>query len=329
MTLWEQFISPENFALALKRAVRGKKNKRAIAQFLENADENLEQIRQLVIDGKFRTSTYRTIEITDPKRRTIYILPFAPDRIVHHALMNILGPIWEVSFITDSYACINGRGLHSASRRCMEFIRRNDYVLKCDIKKFYPSISHNIMFDIVKKSITDEKILKILHDIIYSGGDGKNLPIGNLCSQWLGNLYLHYMDVFIKQDLRVRDYIRYADDFSLFHNDKKQLNIWRDKIHAFLIRDLKLSFSKSNISRVIDGVDFVRYRHFPKFILLRRRTCKKVIRRIQKINILKTINEYEGGQIASANGWFKFANTYNLQKLLKFDLLKTQIKNTA
>jgi len=123
-TIWQQFISPENFQLALKRAVRGKRNKREIAKFMQNADENLEQIRQMVLRGEFRTSEYRTMDITDPKPRTIYILPFAPDRIIHHVLMNVIAPIWEASFIKDSYACITGRGVHSASRRIMDFCRR-------------------------------------------------------------------------------------------------------------------------------------------------------------------------------------------------------------
>ncbi|MCL2331078.1 MAG: hypothetical protein FWC61_00855, partial [Proteobacteria bacterium] len=151
--LWDKFISAENFELALHNAVRGKKDKAAIVNFMRDAANNLESIRRSVINGDFRTSEYRTMEITDPKPRTIYILPFAPDRIVHHALMNVLAPRWTRMFIRDTYACIPGRGLHSASRRAMEFCRRNEYVLKCDVRKFYPSVRHDVLLEIVMKSI--------------------------------------------------------------------------------------------------------------------------------------------------------------------------------
>ena len=328
MNLWEQFISKENFALALKRAVCGKKNKRAIASFLENAAENLEDLRQMVARGEFKTSPYRTMEITDPKRRTIYILPFCPDRIVHHALMNVIAPIWESQFIRDSYACITERGLHTASRRCMDFCRRNEYVLKCDIRKFYPSINHDIMFEVVKKSVHDQQLLEIFHDIIYSLPGGKNLPIGNLCSQWMGNLYLHEMDLFIKNKLGVRDYLRYADDFCLFSNDKAQLREWRGALNEFLATKLQLGFSKSEIMRVADGVDFVGYRHFKDFILLRKRTLKNLKKRIKNIWECVGANENSPnfrGQIASAQGWLKFACSYNLRKKFRFEQLKKKV----
>ena len=405
--LFQQLISPDNFALALKKAVHGKKNKSSVARFLQNSDENLERVRQSVIRGEFHTSPYRTMEITDPKRRIVYILPFVPDRLVHHALMNILAPIWEAMFIRDSYACITGRGLHSASRRTMEFCRRNKYVLKCDIRKFYPSIRHDVMFEIVKKSLensvsrfpscggvdaeggrggscnllelnepprpcgaplhrrgTDERILAILHDIIYSNGGGKNLPIGNLCSQWMGNLYLHDMDIFIKRTLRVRDYLRYCDDFCLFSNDKAKLRQWRVEIKEFLAARLGLEFSKSEIMRVRDGVDFVGYKHFKDFILLRKRTLKKIKKRMEKIwgivgahncaqlprvlsfrrrpegnNIIALTRdgaqlcaptnpsqfEHIRGQVAAAHGWMKYACSYNLRKKLKFEKLKKRV----
>ncbi|MCL1891702.1 MAG: RNA-directed DNA polymerase [Alphaproteobacteria bacterium] len=330
-SLWSDFISHENFALALKNATRGRKTKPSIAHFLKNADENLENLRQLVIAGGFKTSPYRTMEITDPKRRTIYILPFCPDRLLHHALMNILAPIWEAGFIRDSYACITGRGLHSASRRTMQFVRRNQYVLKCDIRKFYPSIDHNIMYEIVKKSLPpgNENILAILHDIIYSTAGGKNLPIGNLCSQWMGNLYLHEMDIYIKHELRVRDYLRYSDDFCLFSNDNAQLRGWRDKIREFLAARLGLIFSKAEIFPVSNGLDFVGYRHFKDFVLLRKRTLKKIKSRMLEIGEMKNIApanaERIRGQVAAAHGWLKFACSYNLRKKLRFETLKKKV----
>jgi retron-type reverse transcriptase len=328
MSLWEEFISKDNFALALKRAAAGKKNKRAIAEFMKNSDDNLEAVRRAVLEGDFRTAPYRTMEIAEPKKQTIYILPFAPDRIVHHALMNILAPIWESSFIKDSYSCITGRGLHAASRRAMDFCRGNQFVLKCDIRKFYPSINHGIMFRIVEKSISEPRILEILRDIIYSSGGEKNLPIGNLCSQWLGNLYMHQLDIFVKQKLRVKCYLRYCDDFCLFLDDKKQLHKWREQLGVFLAQQLRLEFSKSEIFPVSTGLDFVGYRHFKDFVLLRKRTMKKIKLRMLKIGEAEQIPperlDKARGQVASANGWLKFACSRNLRKRLKFGKLKTK-----
>jgi len=322
MNLWDEFIAKENFECALRNAVRGKKDKPTIARFMRNANENLERVRQSVINFEFKTAKYRTMEITDPKPRTIYILPFAPDRIVQHALMNILWPIWTAAFIRDTYACIPGRGLHTASRRAMDFCRRNKYVLKCDVRKFYPSIDHDIMFEIVKKSVPDSRLQNILRDIIYSAGGGKNLPIGNLCSQWMGNLYLNELDTYIKNSLRVRDYVRYSDDFCLFSNDKKQLHIWRAQIREFLDAELKLTFSKSEIFPITTGLDFVGYRHFQDFVMLRKRTAKRIKARMMKIAGADEISEKMRGQIASANGWMKHACSYNMRR--KIPRLRTQ-----
>ncbi len=314
-SLWNEFVSSENFSLALKKAIRGRASKPAVQNFMRDVDNNLEKIRQSVILGEFRTSEYRTMEITDPKRRTIYILPFAPDRIVHHALMNILAPHWTQMFIRDTYACIPGRGLHLASRRAIQFCRKNKYVLKCDIRKFYPSISHDIMFDIVKKSFSDSRILALLQDVIYSVGGGKNLPIGNLCSQWMGNLYLNELDVFVKSGLRVRDYVRYSDDFCLFSNDKAKLREWQVQIAEFIKTVLGLEFSKSEIFPISNGLDFVGYRHFKDFILLRKRTARRMKERMLNI---KNVSDHSRGQIASANGWLKHACTFNFRKSINF-----------
>ncbi len=327
MNLWDNFISVDNFQLALKRAVRGRRSKPAIAKFLCNADYNIEQLRQMVANDKFRTSPYRTMEITDPKRRTISILPFYPDRIVHHAIINILGPIWERKFISDSYAGRNGRGLHAASRRVMEFARHNKYVLKCDIRKFYPSIPHDTMFKVVQKHVPDKKMQQIMHEIINSTNSPKGLPIGNLCSLWMGNLYMHELDMFVKRYLGIKYYIRYCDDFCIFSNNKSELHQWREQIRQFLDSKLQLSFSKSEIFPMKNGLDFVGYRHFPDFILLRKRTLKKQKSNMQKINNMKTIQnlDHTRGQIAAAYGWMKNACSYNIQCKLRMKKLRHMV----
>jgi RNA-directed DNA polymerase len=169
--------------------------------------------------------------IFEPKHRLIYKLPFNPDRIIQHALMNIVEPIWDNLLIHDTYACRQGMGVHSGSTRTMDFIRkvgREGYCLKMDISKFYPSLKHDILFDIVKKKIKCKDTLWLLEDIIYSVEGGYNVPIGNYTSQWFGNL-------------------RYCDDFLLFHEDKRFLNDMKDYIESYLKETLDLTLSKADV----------------------------------------------------------------------------------
>ena len=316
--LWESFISIENFQLAAAKAVQSKRNKRSAKYFLSHQQELLEKLRQDIIHNRFKTSEYKTFYVFEPKKRIIYELPLYPDHILHHAIINIMGDLWQKSFIQDSYACIPGRGLHGASKRVMQFVKRNKYVLQCDIKKFYPSIRHDIVMDILIRKIKDKRILRLLRTIVYSIPGGKNLPIGNLTSQWLGNVYLNQMDMFIKHILKCRDYVRYSDDFCLFSNDKSTLNHWKTEIQEFIEKKLSLSFSKCILRRTCDGVNFVGYRHFPKFILLRKRSLHKIRKRITTMAQEKDTSKTSESKLAAAKGWLRFANTYNYKK----DLLK-------
>ena len=309
--LWDKFISMENLELAAKKAVRSKKNKPETKLFLKNKKEFLAKLQQMLIDGKFNTSNYKIRRIFEPKERLIYILPLYPDHIVHHALINILGPIWQSTFIHDSYACIPGRGLHSASMAIMQFVRRNKYVLQCDIRKFYPSINHDVMFDIIKKKIADKRLLSVLHNIIWSCGGETNLPIGNLTSQWMGNVYMNELDHFVKEKLRCRDYIRYCDDFCLFANDKETLHKYEQKLKKFVSDKLKLVFSKSAIHVVANGIAFIGYRHFKNFILLRRYGAKKMRKRILNIAIHHDKSDLSSGRLAAYHGWTKWCCSYN------------------
>lgn len=313
-SLWDEFISKENFALAAKKAVRSKKNKKSTQKFLADSENLLEKLRQSLIDGTFRTSNYRVFTIFEPKKRDIYELPLYPDHIVHHAIINILGPIWQKSFISDSYACIPGRGLHAASKRIMQFVRRNKYFLQCDVRKFFPSINHDVMMNILMQKIGDKRLLGVLDNIVRSVGGNTNLPIGNLTSQWMGNVYLHQLDMFVKHILHCRDYIRYCDDFCLFGNDKRDL--WRKlaKIKDFVNEKLQLQLSKYFLRRCAQGVNMIGYRHFTKFILLRRRGARKISHRLKNIMFYNDVSKCAVGQLAAAKGWLKWACTYNFRK---------------
>lgn len=324
--LWEFFISVENFVLAYKDARKGKRKQMSVREFGDGWALKLYRVMKEVSSGNFHTSPYRSEVIYEPKKRMIYKLPFNPDRIVQHAIMNILAPILERKFIADSYACVPKKGQIAASRRCMQAIRRNRFCLKCDIHHFYPSIDQKILSDMLHKFIKDERFMEIVDDVIFSFPGGKNAPIGNYMSQWCGNIYLTQLDDFCKRTLKIKDYIRYCDDFMLFGNDKAYLHECRKRIEEFIMEKLLLTFSRSDVFDIKQGVDFCGYRHFDNFVLLRKSTKKIEQRRIKdmwkKIKSGKYDKESIRSSVDSMIGWMKHANTENLKETMRIKELR-------
>ena len=323
--LWDQFISKENFYIAFCNSKVGKSNQKQVQKFCENWEENLENVRQLVISGNFHTSKYITKTIHEPKERVIFMLPYAPDRIVQHAVMNILKPILSNLFIQNTFACIPDRGQSKASNKCSEYVSKFNYCLKCDIKKFFPSINQQILSNKLHRIIRDDRFMVVVDDIIFSADGNTNCPIGNYTSQWFGNYYLSFLDNFVLHTLKCGAYERYCDDFMLFSDDKNYLNYCKTEIEKFLWNELNLTFSKCDLFPIKQGVDFVGYRHFPGYKLVRKSTSKRIKKRINGIEKAidkgEKINDTIRGQIASANGVLKHANTYNFKKSLEFDEL--------
>ena len=207
--------------------------------------------------------------------------------------------------------------MHDASRKTMRHVHNYKYCLKCDISKFYPSIDHNILMDIIEHKIKCKPTLVLLDDIVRSFGGGKNTPIGNYTSQWFGNLYMNELDNNLKQKHGVKTLIRYCDDFVMFSDSKQELQDLQRHIKRFLKDKLDLTFSKWSIFKVVQGVDFLGYRHFPDKILLRKSTAKRVMKRIKALPKLLmtgeiTFDQYKSS-IASTKGWLQWANTYNLK----------------
>jgi len=330
--LWNEIIDIENIRLAYRKAAQNKGSQANVQKVNNSLEEKLEEIRLSLVNKTFATSRYWEKIVHEPKKRTIYVLPFFPDRIVQHSLMNLLEPIWDKLFIHDSYACRKDKGLHVGSIRTMEFVRRNKYVMKCDISKFYPSMDHDILLGIVKRKIKCPDTLWLVENIIRSFPGETNVPIGNFTSQWFGNLYLNEVDQLVKHKLQKKyghiDYLRYCDDFCLFNNDKKTLKACREEIRVFLDEKLKLKFSKCDIFPISHGVDFLGYRHFDNYILLRKRTAKRVRKRLAALPGLYDKKEITAEQyrssVASTWGWLKHANSHNLQITLQFkELMKT------
>ena len=331
--LWEKITDSENIRLAFHKAALHKSSHINVQKTKEKLEERLENIRLSLINKTFTTSNYWEKIVYEPKKRVIYILPFYPDRIVQHALMNLVAPIWDKLFIHDSYACRDKKGLHVGSIRTMEFVRRNKYVMKCDISKFYPSVDQDILMEIIKKKIKCPDTLWLFENIVRSFPGGKNVPIGNYTSQWFGNLYMNEADQFVKHDLQAKygriDYIRYCDDFCLFNNDKKILKLCREELREFLDKKLKLKFSKCDIFPISRGVDFLGYRHFDNYILLRKRTTKRVRKRLVALPGLferkKITAEQFRSSVASTWGWLKHANTHNLQVAIQLKALREKV----
>ena len=330
--LWGQVIDFENIELAYQKAKRGKAKYRQVQEIENNSVFFLKELQKSLIDETFTTSTYKTKKIHEPKERDIYVLPFYPDRIVQHALMNVVAPIWDKLFIFDTYACRPGKGQHKASLRVMNFIsKKHKYYFQGDIKKFYPSINHEILYTIITNKIKDKKVLRLFKNIITSIVGDKNVPIGNLTSQWLGNLYLNELDTYIKNTLKIKNYLRYNDDFILFGNNKKVLKDIQEDVRLFLKEKLNLTLSKEKIQSIENGIDFVGYRHFPNKILLRKASAKRMKRNLN-IKHYKFIKGHTKpdqfiSTIQSIRGWLKWANTYNFQQALKLDSLLQEAEN--
>lgn len=325
--LWDKVIDMDNLKLAFALASAGKRNRDEVKVIANNLDYYLNKLRQMLIDGTFHTSKYTTRIIHEPKERIIYILPFYPDRIVHHAIMNVLEPIFERMFIYDSYSCRKDKGPHKGSTKCMKYVIKNKWCLKGDISKFYPTINHRVLKRILKRKIKDRKLLTLLFDIIDSIDGDVNLPIGNYISQWLGNLYMNQLDMFVKHTLHFKEYIRYCDDFCLFANSKEELLVVGAMIHKFIEDNLMQGLSKWDLFKTSRGVDFLGYRHFSNGkILVRKSTVKRL-----KVCAKETIYLLKHGfiscdqarsKIASVTGCICHANSHNLYEKLHIDEIR-------
>ena len=209
--------------LAYEKARKGKAHTYGVRLFEKDLENNMRQLQSELATGTYRTSEYSIFTIYDPKEREIYRLPFR-DRVVHHAIMNVMEPIWTSIFIQHTYSCIKGRGIHAvlkAIKRDLKDIENTQFCLKMDIRKFYPTIDHEILKAIIRKKVKDNRLLDLL-DLIIDSAPG--IPIGNYLSQFFANLYLSYFDHWLKETKRVKYYYRYADDLVILAPDKPYLH---------------------------------------------------------------------------------------------------------
>lgn len=280
--LFPAFCSFGNLLIAYRKARKGGRHNMESAAFFANLEKELLQLQHELSTGAWQPLPYRFFEIYDPKKRTIAVAAFR-DRVVHHALVNVLEPIYERLFIHDSYATRKDKGVHAAVARAQYFLKRNDWYLKTDIEKYFDSVDQAKLLQILERKIKDKALLATAATIIRHGGiHGKGLPIGNRTSQFFANVYLHPLDTFIKEQLHVRCYLRYMDDFLLMGNDKKILKNHRISIQHFLQEELALSLKPSAtfINGHSNGLSFLGRRIFRKTIRLRSENLRRITKRI-------------------------------------------------
>lgn len=320
--LYEQIISVANLELAEQNARKGKLDQYGVQRFDKDPSGNILLLHQMLKDKTYLTSAYKTFFIYEPKEREIFCLPYFPDRIVHHAVMVPLEKMFVSMFTADTYSCIKNKGIHAAVNAVSKALKDREgteFCLKIDIKKFYPSIDHDILKYMLRKKIKDQQLLWLLDGIIDSA---EGLPIGNYLSQYLANFYLSYFDHWIKESKHEKYFFRYADDIVLLSNNKAHLHQLLADITLYLQQELKLTvkgnyqifpiamnYKKRMRGRGLDFVGYVFYRD--GHIRLRKGIKKRFARMLVYRKNDASLNSYRG--------WAVHANCKNLLKKLLYE----------
>lgn len=312
--LYEKIYSIENLQLADHIARKGKLKQYGVQVHLKNEDRNILALHGILKDKTYRTSKYDVFNVYEPKERLVSRLPFFPDRIAHHAVMNVLEPIFKRVFTADTYSCIKGKGIHAACkavRKALNDEPGTKYCLKFDIKKFYPSIDHQILKNLLARKFKDKDLLWLLGEIIDSA---PGIPIGNYLSQYFANFYLSGLDHWIKEVKGVKYYVRYADDIVILADNKAVLHQLLYDIRKYLITQLKLEVKNNYQVFPVEarGIDFLGYKLFHTHTLLRKSIKQRFARKVSKTKSIASI--------ASYYGWAKHCNSKNLlNKLIPYE----------
>lgn len=278
--LFNGLCSFENLLKAAKKAQKGKRFKSSTGNFNLKLEDELISIQQELLTQTYQMGDYKRFYIYDPKKRLISAAPYR-DRVVQHTLCNLIEPIFDKSFVFDSYACRKDKGSHLAVARFKHFCRFNNYVLKCDIKNYFASINHEVLYRLILRKIKDTKTLWLIKLIIDST-PSPGVPIDNLTSQIFANLYLNELDYFVKDNLKCKCYVRYMDDMAIFSNDKAELSRIKLAIREYLVKlKLQLHENKSQIFKT-RKVNFLGYRIFPTHCLIMSQNLVRLKRRMKK-----------------------------------------------
>lgn len=334
--LYDHVCSLDNLILAWRKARKGKTKRHYVIMFEKNLVENLLRLHEELKSQAYKPKPLQCFILRDPKTRRISKSDFR-DRVVHHALCNIIEPVFDRTFIYDSCANRKGRGNLFAINRFDRFKRKvsrngrilpnsfNDsnyvsgYCLKADIRHYFQEVDHRILMKIIGKKIMDEKITWLVGQILknHQGKtEGKGMPLGNLTSQFFANVYLNELDYFIKHGLKAKHYARYVDDFLILHGSRQRLEEWKGLINSFLKKELGLELhdEKSRVISLSRGVDFVGYRNFYHFRLVRKRSIRKMRKKMELLAHGKMSHER---LVESFQGWSAYAkqaDSYNVRQ---------------
>ena len=308
--IYDAICSMDNLRAADSIAQKGKSKQHGVQRHNTNSEANLQALHECLINRSFKTSAYKTFTIHEPKERTVFSLPYYPDRIVHHSIMNVLEPVFMAMFTADTYSCIKGRGIHLAAHNLRKALRDKNnttYCLKLDIQKFYPSVDHAVLKSLLRRKIKDNNALQLLDSIIDSA---PGLPIGNYLSQHLANFYLTYFDHWLKEQIQVKHYFRYCDDMVILSGEKPYLHQTLANVREYLSANLKLRVNNNYqiFPLAARGIDFLGYVFYPTHTRVRKSIKQNCARKLGRGASPATIASYAG--------WFKHADAKNLTRKL-------------
>ncbi len=324
-------------------AARARRYRDSVADFNFHLEDEVEMLHRELTNKTYKHGKYRVFNVYDPKKRLIAAAPFR-DRVVHHAVHDVIEPFIDETFIYDSYACRKDKGTHKAVDRAQSFLRANRFCLHGDVKKYFPSIDHGILKEIFAKRTIDTDLAWLVNGIIDSArqlsetslsldGHDKGLPIGNLTSQFFANLYLNELDYFVKFDLR-RHYIRYMDDFLVFGNDKKALINIKEQVRDFLNEKLTLRMheGKSQIYNTANGLKFLGFRIYRNYRRLASDNVRRFKKRLRKFTYLFENDKINENRISdSVRCWVahsKYANTGGLRNNISSGLKTNRLEDS-
>ena len=320
--LFDRVCSFGALSTSAKKAATGKKTKPRVAQFLYDLETEVIDLEKELLSKTYRPLPYRTFEVHDPKERRICAADFR-DRVVHHSVCSVMEPIFERSYITDSYACRKDRGMHRAIKRAQVFSRRYLYFLKLDVKKFFDSVDHDVLKSQLRRKVKDRDLLGLMdlfidHPVPWTD-PGKGIPIGNLTSQHFANFYLSGLDHFIKAYLRIKGYLRYMDDLVLFAGKKGTLWDAKGRIEHYLREKLQLHLKPDAVllAPVLQGLPFLGFRVFPGVIRISRKGWRRFRNKVRQREQMEMRGESDDEKrarcVSSLLGHIKHANTRNLR----------------
>lgn len=329
--LWDRVVAFDNIERSYRAAAKNKRYRNDVLKYAANLEENIINTQNLLVWHQWKPGPMRSFWVNDPKPRFIQAPPFS-DRVVHHALVSVVEPVFERKMIEDSYACRKGKGVHAARRRAQEYIRMAKrewgkvYVLKADISKYFPSINHDVLFRMFTRTIKDRNVLWLARQIIYkSGYKNRGIPVGALTSQLEANIYLTLFDHWIKDELGIRYYVRYMDDFMILSRSKSILRELLHEIEAYLVVELSLALNPKTTIVPARGVDFCGYRIWPTHTLPRKRNLKKVRRRFRAMSNMYASGRvdlnYVHARVASFLGYMKYCDGYRTTKSVLDELV--------